>query len=110
MVPLKAHEGETAEEIKQREEQEKQLREHPAFDAHRGDLVSICPTYKGATLTDSAALQHHVLLNYAVSVGVEVKQGINVSAYEETATGASVVIDGNKHTADLVIGADGQLA
>ncbi|ORY72417.1 hypothetical protein BCR35DRAFT_326278 [Leucosporidium creatinivorum] len=88
MVPLKAHDGETAEEIQQREEQEKQLRENPAFDAHRGDL-------------------HQVLLDYAVSVGVEVKQGINVSAYEETATGASVIINGERHTADLVIGADG---
>lgn len=39
MVPLKAHDGETSEEIKRREEQERQLRENPAFDAHRGDLV-----------------------------------------------------------------------
>lgn len=40
-------------------------------------------------------------------MGVEVKQGIAVSAYEETDSGASVIIDGVPHTADVVIAADG---
>lgn len=110
MVPLKPHDGETAEEIARREEQEKQLRENPAFDAHRGDLVCLCrfSRCRARELTSGLPTQHQTLLDYALSVGVEVKQGINVSAYEESATGASVIVNGEKHTADCVIGADGE--
>ncbi|BGO96916.1 hypothetical protein JCM10021v2_000552 [Rhodotorula toruloides] len=86
--PLVPRDQETDEDRQRREAEEKYTRENPMFDAHRGDL-------------------HQTLLDYAKSVGVEVKQGIAVTAYEETDTGASVLIDGIPHTADVVIAADG---
>ncbi|GAA6050182.1 hypothetical protein JCM3770_000442 [Rhodotorula araucariae] len=86
--PLVPREQETDEDRLRREAEEKYTRENPMFDAHRGDL-------------------HQTLLDYAKSVGVDVKQGIAVSAYQETDTGASVIIDGVAHTADVVIAADG---
>jgi 2-polyprenyl-6-methoxyphenol hydroxylase-like FAD-dependent oxidoreductase len=60
----------------------------PMFDCHRGDL-------------------HRILLEYAKSVGVEVQQGVRVEKYEETGEGASVVVDGERKVADVVIAADG---
>ncbi|GJN87640.1 hypothetical protein Rhopal_000595-T1 [Rhodotorula paludigena] len=86
--PLVPREQETDADRERREAEEKYTRENPAFDAHRGDL-------------------HQTLLDYAQSVGVEVKQGVAISAYNETETGASVIIDGVAHTADVVIAADG---
>ncbi|BGP30964.1 hypothetical protein JCM10296v2_002726 [Rhodotorula toruloides] len=86
--PLVPRDQETDEDRQRREAEEKYTRENPMFDAHRGDL-------------------HQTLLNYAKSVGVEFKQGLAVKAYEETDTGASVLIDGVPHTADVVIAADG---
>ncbi|GAA5982305.1 hypothetical protein JCM11641_002003 [Rhodosporidiobolus odoratus] len=86
--PLVPKELETEEERLRREAEEKATRESPAFDAHRGDL-------------------HQTLLDYAISVGVDVRQGVSVGAYEETDHGASVIIDGVPHTADVVIAADG---
>ncbi|GAA6008494.1 hypothetical protein JCM10207_007132 [Rhodosporidiobolus poonsookiae] len=86
--PLVPRDQETEEDSLRREAEEKMGRETPSYDAHRGDL-------------------HQTLLDYAKSVGVEVKQGIQVSAYEENEDGASVIIDGKRHTADVVIAADG---
>ncbi|GAA5837196.1 hypothetical protein JCM11251_005282 [Rhodosporidiobolus azoricus] len=86
--PLVPRDQETPEDTERREAEEKAFRESPMFDAHRGDL-------------------HQTLLNYARSVGVEVCQGVAVAAYEETDTGASVVINGTRHTADVIIAADG---
>ncbi len=60
----------------------------PMFDCHRGDL-------------------HRILLEYAQSVGVTVHQGVRVESYEEGEEGASVLVDGKRQVADVVIAADG---
>ncbi|GAA6034416.1 hypothetical protein JCM8097_002715 [Rhodosporidiobolus ruineniae] len=86
--PLAPRDRETDEDRMRREAEEEATRESPAFDAHRGDL-------------------HQILLDYAISVGVDVRQGVAVSAYEETDSGASVIIDGVHHSADVIIAADG---
>ncbi|GAA5912597.1 hypothetical protein JCM6882_004812, partial [Rhodosporidiobolus microsporus] len=86
--PLVPRDQETPADTERREAEEKAFREAPTFDAHRGDL-------------------HQTLLDYARAVGVDVRQGVAVAAYEETDTGASVVINGTRHTADVIIAADG---
>lgn len=72
----------------QAEEEEKMRRKSPLFDAHRGDL-------------------HQILLDYAKEIGVDVRQGVMVSSYDETDKDAAVIVNGERIAADLVIAADG---
>lgn len=108
-VPPVAHAGETAEEKEKRAAYDAMRKEAPMFDCHRGDLVS--PSFPRfiVLLTQTVFVQHQTLLDYAISVGVQVKQGVAIAAYEEDESGPSVVIDGENIRADVVIGADGEL-
>jgi len=72
----------------ERDNEDKMRREAPTLDIHRGDL-------------------HAALLRYCRESGVEFQQGVRISAYEETDKDASVIINGEKVTADVVLAADG---
>jgi 2-polyprenyl-6-methoxyphenol hydroxylase-like FAD-dependent oxidoreductase len=50
---------------------------------------------------------HRVLLDYAVSVGVDVRLGQNVTGYFEDDAYGGIEVDGKKITADIVLSAEG---
>lgn len=78
--PLESEEQAKAEEAERRQA--------PMFDCHRGDL-------------------HSTLLDYAKEIGIHVRQGVTVQRYEESDTDAAVIVDGERISATVVIGADG---
>lgn len=50
---------------------------------------------------------HKVLLEYAKSVGIEIRLGHNVTDYYENDTCGGIEVDGQRITADVVLSAEG---
>jgi len=48
-----------------------------------------------------------VLSNHAISLGIDIRRGVNVEEYFETDTEAGVIVDGERITADCVLACDG---
>ena len=59
-----------------------------SYNGHRGEL-------------------HEALFYYAQTIGVEIRLGQDVSEYWENAQEAGVISNGERLTADMVVGADG---
>lgn len=87
--------------------------------SHTGDLQSIQPLpqglYNSWQYNGNRGEIYAVLLEYAQSIGVEVRFGQNVGEYYELETGsdggeggrAGVTVNGERIEADVVVGADG---
>ncbi|KAF2464336.1 putative monooxygenase [Lindgomyces ingoldianus] len=58
------------------------------FNGHRGEI-------------------HEIVWNHAISIGVDIRLGMKVSEYFETDTGAGVVVNGEKVSADVILAGDG---
>lgn len=59
-----------------------------SYNGHRGEL-------------------HKIVYDHAVSLGIPIRLGCNVTEYWETPDKAGVVCNGERMEADLVVGADG---
>ncbi|GAA6016288.1 hypothetical protein JCM10207_000458 [Rhodosporidiobolus poonsookiae] len=74
----------------------------------QGEAMGAENPFKDAPLIDTTRYDlHNIMINRARELGVHIRMGARVSKHFEDERSASVEVDGQTYTADIVIGADG---